>query len=155
MTLDIFSFDSIVSNIFIERDENVDLDIRWNLEINRKRKEIFKFVLFREFKKEFFFNCRPSSEIKYHRHHRRRRNEPLRRSSAVEGGVEQASFRSRYNSVANNFIPTSRVYKSIFLTGTHTSLSALQIVQGIHNTKLERCANSNGRAALLRYRNNL
>lgn len=44
-----------------------------------------------------------------------------------------------YNSVAN-VLPTSCIYKSIFLTGGRKGGQArvsLQIVQGVHNTKLE------------------
>lgn len=58
MTLDIFSFDSIVrKNIFIKRHENVDLAIRWNLEINRKfvwERDFQICFKFREFKGGIF-----------------------------------------------------------------------------------------------------
>lgn len=60
-----------------------------------------------------------------------------------------------YNSVANVLTTSLRVYinqSSLQGRGRTRLLDALQIVQGVHNTKLERCANLNSRAG---NRNNL
>lgn len=146
------------SNIFLlikEAEKSIPIS-EYSLEYHKlnRLKEFSNLFYVREFKGEFLIALPLlSRKIKYHRHHHRRRNEALRRSRGVEELNKQVS--GPYNSVANVLTTSLRVYiNQSSLQGRRRTrlLDALQIVQGIHNTKLERCANLNSRAG---NRNNL